>query len=72
MTPSIGRLLRRYGATSRGVSPLLDAAIIASTAMYARELHPVSIRQEIAERKRIKIVIFRHFRKRINQQRKRG
>lgn len=52
-------------APKRGPSPLWGVVAILEIARHAQDRNPVSMKQKIAERKRIKIVIRRHFRKRI-------
>lgn len=53
------RGLWRYVLASWGVEAFLEIA------RHAQDRHPVSMKQKIAERKRLKCVIRRHFRKRI-------
>lgn len=52
----------------RGPSPLWGVVAFLEIARHAQERNPVSMKQKIAERKRLKCVIRRHFRKRIISQ----
>ena len=52
----------------RGPSPLWGVVAFLEIARHAQECNPVSMKQKIAERKRLKCVIRRYFRKRIISQ----